>query len=29
MKQKVLFLDRDGTLILEPSDYQVDQFEKT
>ena len=27
-KQKVLFLDRDGTLILEPEDYQVDSFEK-
>ena len=26
--QKVLFLDRDGTLILEPDDYQVDNFEK-
>lgn len=28
MKQKVLFIDRDGTMILEPSDQQVDAFEK-
>lgn len=28
MPQKVLFLDRDGTLILEPADYQVDHIDK-
>ena len=27
-KQKVLFIDRDGTIIKEPSGYQVDAFEK-
>ena len=26
--KKVLFLDRDGTLTIEPGDYQVDAFEK-
>lgn len=25
---RVLFVDRDGTLIREPSDYQIDSFEK-
>ena len=29
MKQKVLFIDRDGTIIVEPKDnFQTDKFEK-
>lgn len=28
MKKKVLFIDRDGTILNEPEDYQVDSFEK-
>ncbi|MGI8544670.1 MAG: bifunctional histidinol-phosphatase/imidazoleglycerol-phosphate dehydratase, partial [Aridibacter sp.] len=26
--KKVLFIDRDGTLIFEPEDYQIDSFAK-
>lgn len=28
MMKKVLFIDRDGTLIIEPEDYQIDSFDK-
>lgn len=28
MKKKLLFIDRDGTIIKEPAGYQVDSFEK-
>ena len=28
MTKKVLFIDRDGTIIKEPEDFQIDSFEK-
>ena len=28
MAKKVLFIDRDGTMIKEVSDYQIDAFDK-
>ena len=28
MTKKVLFIDRDGTIIIEPEDFQIDNFEK-
>ncbi len=28
MKKKILFIDRDGTIIREPEGYQVDAYQK-